>query len=48
MNTIQIDEMDEKILRMLIENARIPFLEVARHATYRVQPFISECNASPI
>ena len=30
MNTIQIDEMDEKILRMLIENARIPFLEVAR------------------
>ena len=30
MATIQLDEMDEKILRMLTENARIPFLEVAR------------------
>lgn len=30
MDYIQLDEMDEKILRMLTENARIPFLEVAR------------------
>lgn len=30
MNHIQLDEMDEKILHMLTENARIPFLEVAR------------------
>ncbi len=26
----QLDELDEKILRMISENARIPFLEVAR------------------
>ena len=30
MNHILLDEMDEKILRMLTENARTPFLEVAR------------------
>jgi len=29
-NEIQIDQLDRKILSMLIENARIPFLEVAR------------------
>ena len=26
----QLDELDEKILKMIMENARIPFLEVAR------------------
>lgn len=26
----ELDELDEKILRMIIDNARIPFLEVAR------------------
>lgn len=26
----QLDELDEKILKMIINNARIPFLEVAR------------------
>lgn len=26
----QLDELDEKILKMIISNARIPFLEVAR------------------
>jgi Lrp/AsnC family transcriptional regulator for asnA, asnC and gidA len=26
----QLDELDEKILKMIVENARIPFLEVAR------------------
>ncbi len=26
----QLDELDEKILKMIIHNARIPFLEVAR------------------
>jgi Lrp/AsnC family transcriptional regulator for asnA, asnC and gidA len=31
----QLDELDEKILKMVINNARIPFLEVAR-----------ECNVS--
>ena len=31
----QIDKLDEKILRLISENARIPFLEVAR-----------ECNVS--
>ncbi|MCE5178232.1 MAG: Lrp/AsnC ligand binding domain-containing protein [Porphyromonadaceae bacterium] len=31
----ELDELDEKILRMIVENARIPFLEVAR-----------ECNVS--
>ena len=31
----QIDQLDEKILRLISENARIPFLEVAR-----------ECNVS--
>ena len=31
----QLDELDEKILKMIIGNARIPFLEVAR-----------ECNVS--
>lgn len=30
MENIQLDAMDEKILQMLVENARIPFLEVAR------------------
>lgn len=30
MENIQLDEMDEKIIRMLASNARIPFLEVAR------------------
>ncbi|MGM9817835.1 MAG: Lrp/AsnC family transcriptional regulator [Paludibacteraceae bacterium] len=30
MRNNQLDEMDEKILRMLSENARVPFLEVAR------------------
>ena len=31
----QLDELDEKILKLIIGNARIPFLEVAR-----------ECNVS--
>ena len=31
----QLDELDEKILKMIIGNARIPFLEIAR-----------ECNVS--
>lgn len=26
----ELDELDEKILKMIVENARIPFLEVAR------------------
>lgn len=26
----ELDELDEKILRLIIDNARIPFLEVAR------------------
>ncbi|MDD3162251.1 MAG: AsnC family transcriptional regulator, partial [Bacteroidales bacterium] len=26
----QLDELDEKILKMIVDNARIPFLEVAR------------------
>lgn len=26
----ELDELDEKILRMIVENARVPFLEVAR------------------
>ncbi|MDD2286946.1 MAG: AsnC family protein, partial [Paludibacter sp.] len=26
----QIDELDEKILKLITKNARIPFLEVAR------------------
>ncbi len=26
----ELDELDEKILRLIVENARIPFLEVAR------------------
>ncbi len=26
----QLDELDEKILKMVVDNARIPFLEVAR------------------
>lgn len=26
----ELDELDEKILRMIVNNARIPFLEVAR------------------
>ena len=26
----ELDELDEKILRMIVDNARIPFLEVAR------------------
>lgn len=30
MENIQLDGMDEKILQMLAENARVPFLEVAR------------------
>ena len=30
MENKQLDEMDETILRMLSENARVPFLEVAR------------------
>lgn len=35
MKNDQIDELDEKILRLIGDNARIPFLEVAR-----------ECNVS--
>lgn len=31
----ELDELDEKILRLIVENARIPFLEIAR-----------ECNVS--
>ena len=31
----QLDELDEKILKLIIGNARMPFLEVAR-----------ECNVS--
>ncbi len=30
MPRIQFDKLDKKILRMLSENARIPFLEIAR------------------
>ena len=30
MDTYQLDSMDEQILSMLIHNARIPFLEIAR------------------
>ncbi|NLX66611.1 MAG: AsnC family protein, partial [Bacteroidales bacterium] len=26
----ELDELDENILRMIVDNARIPFLEVAR------------------
>ncbi|HAR39732.1 MAG: transcriptional regulator [Bacteroidetes bacterium GWD2_45_23] len=26
----ELDELDEKILRMIVDNARVPFLEVAR------------------
>jgi len=26
----ELDELDEKILKMIVENARVPFLEVAR------------------
>jgi len=26
----ELDELDEKILRLIVDNARIPFLEVAR------------------
>ena len=25
-----LDELDEKILKMIVDNARVPFLEVAR------------------
>lgn len=31
----ELDELDEKILRLIVDNARIPFLEIAR-----------ECNVS--
>ena len=30
MGHYQLDELDEKILKMIVDNARIPFLEVAR------------------
>lgn len=33
----QLDELDEKILKLIIGNARMPFLEVAR-----------ECNVSAL
>lgn len=33
----QLDELDEKILKLIIGNARMPFLEVARECKYRVQ-----------
>lgn len=35
MNKVKIDDLDKKILSMLVKNARIPFLEIAR-----------ECNIS--
>ncbi|HBL32966.1 MAG TPA: transcriptional regulator, partial [Porphyromonadaceae bacterium] len=30
MTHYEFDELDEKILKLIVENARIPFLEVAR------------------
>ena len=35
----QLDELDEKILKLIIGNARMPFLEVARECKYRVQQY---------
>ena len=35
MNNHELDELDGKILKLIVDNARIPFLEVAR-----------ECNVS--
>ena len=35
MTTMQLDQLDEKILQMVSRNARTPFLEIAR-----------ECNVS--
>ena len=37
----QLDTLDEQILKLIADNARIPFLEVARACMYREQPFIS-------
>lgn len=37
----QLDTLDEQILKLIADNARIPFLEVAELVMYREQPFIS-------
>ena len=37
----QLDKLDEQILRLIADNARIPFLEVARACNVSVQRFIS-------
>lgn len=49
----QIDELDEKILRLITKNARIPFLEVARECGVsgaaihqRVQRLLNLCVVS--
>ena len=35
----QLDELDEKILKLIIGNARMPFLEVARECNVSVQQY---------
>ncbi len=37
----QYDSLDRKILEMLTENARVPFLEIARSAMFRERLYIS-------
>lgn len=37
----QLDELDEKILKLIVGNARIPFLEVARECNVSGLRFIS-------
>ena len=37
----QLDELDEKILKLIIGNARMPFLEVARECNVSERLFIN-------
>lgn len=37
----QLDTLDEQILKLIADNARIPFLKWLELVMYREQPFIS-------
>ena len=37
----QLDTLDEQILKLIADNARIPFLEVRELAMFPAQPYIN-------
>lgn len=43
----KLDNLDKQILRMIAEDARVPFLEVARACDVSALPFTSAFRSSP-